>query len=392
MHREDLLHGIKHLTDPGESVRSMVAFWSPINRFVLSNLTHRPIRTILSVLAIAVEVTMVLTLVGVSYGTLDGTARRARGVGADILIRPPGSSIISLSTAPMSDKLVPLLATQPEVTMAIGTVVQPLQGLDTVTGLDLDQFSKMSGGFRFLEGRPFQNDDDILIDEFYARQKGLRAGDTLSLIGCDWHVSGVFESGKLARLCVRLPVLQQITGNPHHLSQIYLKVDNPGHAQNVINELHKVLPGYPIYTIEEFTSLLSINSLGLLRNFIGVVIAVAVIVGFIVVSMAMYTAVLERTREIGILRSVGASSSFILSLLLKETLLLALLGTCIGIAFTFLAKWSLEHIGHSGLTQETVYYWWPIAGAIAVTGALLGAVAPAFMAIRQDVTQALSYE
>src|SRR5580692_12583638 len=170
-----------------------------LNTFVLANATHRPVRTILSILAI---VTMILTLVGVSYGTLDGTARRARGVGADILIRPPGSSIISLSTAPMSDKLVPLLASQTNVTMAIGTVVQPLQGLDTVTGLDLDQFSKMSGGFRFLEGGPFQKDDDILIDEFYARQKGLRAGDTLSLLGHDWHVAGVFESGKLARICV----------------------------------------------------------------------------------------------------------------------------------------------------------------------------------------------
>ncbi len=296
----------------------MVASWSPINRFVLSNLMHRPIRTILSVLAIAVEVTMVLTLVGVSYGTLDGTARRARGVGADILIRPPGSSIITLSTAPMSDKLVPLLASQPEVAMATGTVVQPLEGLDTVTGLDLDQFSKMSGGFRFLEGGPFQKDDDILIDEFYARQKGLRAGDTLHLLNRDWHVAGVFESGKLARICIRLPVLQELTGNPHHLSQIYLKVDNPGHIQNVMDEVHKTLPGYPVYTIEEFTSLLSINSIGLLRNFIGVVIAIAVIVGFIVVSMAMYTAVLERTREIGILRSLGASSSFILSLLLKR--------------------------------------------------------------------------
>jgi putative ABC transport system permease protein len=87
------------------------------------------------------------------------------------------------------------------------------------------------------------------------------------------------------------------------------------------------------------------------------VFAIAVIVGFIVVSMAMYTAVLERTREIDILRSLGASSSFILSLLLKETLLLALVGTGIGIVFTCLTKWSLEHIGHSGLTQETVYSW-----------------------------------
>ena len=370
----------------------MVASWSSINKFVLSNLTRRPIRTILSVLAIAVEVTMILTLVGVSYGTLDGTARRARGVGADILVRPPGSSIISLSTAPMSDKMVPLLASQPNVAMAIGTVVQPLQGLDTVTGLDLDQFSKMSGGFHFLEGGPFQRDDDILIDEFYSREKNLHAGDTLSLIGHDWHVAGVFESGKLARICVRLPVLQRITGNPNHLSQVYLKVDNPAHVHDVVNGVRKMLSGYPVYTMEEFTSLLSINSVGLLRNFIGVVIAVAVIVGFIVVSMAMYTAVLERTREIGILKSLGASSSFIFSLLLKETLLLALVGTGIGIAFTYLAQWSIAHIGHSGLTQETVYVWWPIAGAIALTGAVLGTLAPAFKAIHQEVTQALSYE
>jgi putative ABC transport system permease protein len=196
------------------------------------------------------------------------------------------------------------------------------------------------------EGGPFQRDDDILIDEFYAREKTSR-GDTLNLIAHDWHVAGVFESGKLARICVRLPVLQQITGNLNHLSQIYLKADNPAHIKDVVNQLRKTLPGYPVYTMGEFTSLLTINSIGLLRNFIGVVIAVAVVVGFIVVSMAMYTAVLERTREIGILRSLGASSYFIFSALLKETLLLAIVGTGIGIVFTYLAQWSIEHIGHS---------------------------------------------
>jgi putative ABC transport system permease protein len=52
----------------------------------------------------------------------------------------------------------------------------------------------------------------------------------------------------------------------------------------------------------------------------------------------------------------------------------------------------MEHVVHSGLTHETVYLWWPIAGAIAITGALLGTVAPAVKAVRQDVTEALSYE
>jgi putative ABC transport system permease protein len=74
-----------------------------LNKLILSNLAHRPVRTILSVLAIAIEVTMILTLVGVSYGTLHATARRAQGVGADIVIRPVGSAILSLSSAPMSD-------------------------------------------------------------------------------------------------------------------------------------------------------------------------------------------------------------------------------------------------------------------------------------------------
>src|ERR1700691_710173 len=92
-----------------------------LNVFVLANVVHRPVRTVLSVLAIAVEVTMILTLVGVSYGTLDATARRARGVGADIMIRPPGSSIIGLSTAPMSDHFIPFLQKQPHVALATGT-------------------------------------------------------------------------------------------------------------------------------------------------------------------------------------------------------------------------------------------------------------------------------
>jgi putative ABC transport system permease protein len=363
-----------------------------INKLVLANLAHRPVRTILSVLAIAVEVSMILTLVDVSYGTLDGTARRARGVGADIMIRPPGSSILGLSTAPMSDKLVDFVAQRPHVALATGIAVQLLSGFDSITGLDLDRFSKMSGGFHYLQGGPFVTDQDVIVDEYYAKEKKLRFGDTVRLISHDWRVAGVFESGKLARICVRLPVLQDMMGNPHHLSQIYVKADGPEHVQEVLSDLKSKMPTYQIYTVEEFTSLLSVNSVGLLRNFIGVVIGVAVIVGFIVVFMAMYTAVLERTREIGILKAVGGSSGFILDLLLRETLLLSILGTIMGILLTYGTQLLMQHAVPASLTQETVYAWWPIAGAIAIAGALLGVIVPAIKAIHQDATEALTYE
>jgi len=363
-----------------------------INKLVLSNLGHRPVRTVLSVLAIAVEVTMILTLVGVSYGTLDGTAQRARGVGADLMIRPPGSAIIGLSTAPMSDELIAFVASQPHVALATGTAIQPLSGFDSITGLDIDPFTKMSGGFNFLEGGPFQYDQDMLVDEYYAREHKLHVGDQVKLANHVWRVAGIFESGKLARICVRLSVLQDMMGNQHRLSQIYVKTDSPDQIQAVLSDLRTKMPTYQIYSMEEFTSLLSISSVGLLRNFIGVVIGVAVIVGFIVVFMAMYTAVLERTREIGILKAVGASPWLILDLLFRETLLLSVLGTIVGILLTYVTQWLMKHAVPSSLTQETVYLWWPIAGGVAIIGALLGVVVPGIKAVRQDATEALSYE
>jgi putative ABC transport system permease protein len=363
-----------------------------LNRLVLENLRQRPVRTFLSVLAIGVEVTMILTLVGISYGTLDETARRARGVGADIVVRPPGTSVISLSSSPMNQDLLPFFMNQPQVTFATGTMIQPLSGFDTLTGIDLAQFNKLNGGFRFVKGGAFQSDDDVIVDEYYASEKKLGVGSKIKLMNHMWRVSGIFESGKLARICAQLNVLQNLTSNSRKLSQIYLKVDSPNRAQAVVNDLRDKMPEYFIYTMEEFSSLLTINSVGLLRNFIGVVIGIAVIVGFIVVSMAMYTAVLERTREIGILKALGASSGYILNLLFRETLLIAIIGTIVGIIMTYGTQWLMMHAVPASLTQETVYKWWPIAGAISVVGALLGAILPARKAVKQDVIQALSYE
>ena len=344
-------------------------------------------------LAIAVEVTMILTLVGVSHGTLDSSAERARGVGADIVVRPPGTSVMSsLSSSPLSEKYIPLLEKQPHITLATGTVIASLTFPDSITGLDFPSFEKMSGGFRYLEGGDPVNDNDMTVDRYYAQQKHLSVGSKIHLIDHDWNISGIFEGGKLARICVKLPVLQTMTGRPGYLSQIYVKLDDSKLAQQVVDDLKVKLSDDQIYTMDALTSMFSISNVGMLKDFIGVVIGVAVIVGFIVVFMAMYTAVLERTREIGILKAVGSSSAMILGILLRETFMLAIIGTVVGILFTYGAQFMMKHFSPGSLVQETVYYWWPISGAIAIVGALLGAVVPGYKAVQQDVTEALSYE
>jgi putative ABC transport system permease protein len=182
-----------------------------------------------------------------------------------------------------------------------------------------------------------------------------------------------------------------MAGRPGYLTQIYAKLDEPKYAQQVVDDLKTKLDDDQIYTMDSLVSLYSINNVGMLKDFIWVVIVISVIVGFIVVFMAMYTAVLERTREIGIIKAVGGSSALVLNILLRETLVLAVLGTLLGIVLTYGAQ-ALMKFYPGNLVQETVYYWWPITGGIAIVGALLGSIVPGYKAVRQDVTEALSYE
>jgi putative ABC transport system permease protein len=351
------------------------------------------VRTLLSILAIAVEVTMILTLVGVSHGTLDSTKNRAKAVGADIMVRPPGSSVMSsLSGAPLSDKYLGLLMQQPHVVAATGVVVQSLQFPDSIFGIDFDAFKKMNGGFHYVDGHDPVNDDDLVVDETYAQKNKLVVGSHVKLIAHVWNVCGIADDGQAARIAVKLKALQEIEGTPGHLTLIYVKLDDPARADQAAEQLRATLHDDQIYSLNALLDAYSPSNISMLRDFIDVVIFVAVVVGFIVVFMAMYTAVLERTREIGILKAVGASSGLILRILLRETVILALFGSIVGIVLTYGTQWMMKHFEPGSLVQETVYAWWPIAGAIAIAGALLGAVMPGYKAVQQDVTEALSYE
>jgi putative ABC transport system permease protein len=191
---------------------------------------------------------------------------------------------------------------------------------------------------------------------------------------------------------VKLKTLQDIAGAQGHLTVIWVKLDNSEIADQVAEQLKTPLDDDQIYSINQLMDAYSISNVGMLKDFIWVVITVATIVGFIVVFMAMYTAVLERTREIGIIKAVGGGSGLVLSILLRETLMLAVIGTLLGIVLTYGTQWAMKHSVPASLVQETVYIWWLYAGLIAVVGAMLGAIVPGYKAVQQDVTEALSYE
>ena len=361
-------------------------------KLILENMRHRPLRTILSVLLIAIPVTLILTLVGLSRGMLEESKKRTSGVGADIMVRPPGSSIITFSGAPMPQSLVKELRQQPHITQATGVIAHPVSGITSVFGVDLDEFNKMSGGFEFIEGGAFKGPDDILIDDFYAHQEKKHAGDTINVLNHDWRVAGVFASGKLARMALPISVVQDLTGNTARISFVFLKVDKPGNIDSVVAALRKRFEGYPIYSMTEYLSAISVENIPALKSFIRVVIGIGVLIGFAVVCLSMYMAVLQRTREIGILKSMGASRAYILQLIVAEAFVMGLFGTVAGIILTFGSRWLILTLVPASFQQAVVPDWWPIAGLIALFASLLGALYPGFRAARQDPIEALAYE
>lgn len=363
-----------------------------ILKLVWENVRFRPVRTLLSILLIAVPVTLILTLIGLSRGFLDDSKKRAEGVGADIIVRPPGSSLASFNGAPLPDKLVTLLSRQPHVTQATGTVVQPVGGFDTMTGIDLAAFDRMSGGFTFVDGHSFRGPNDIIIDTYYAQQRGAKVGSRLNVWNHNWNVAGIVEPGKLSHIFVPIGVLQDLTNQPGKVSQIYLKLDDPRNGGAVAAQLKKMLPNYSVYTRQEWESLISVNNIPMLSTFINVIVGIGLVIGFAVVSLSMYMAVLQRTREIGILKSLGATKGFVMGLILWEALVLGLGGTVFGILLSFVSRAVMRMIVPASLPQAIVPTWWPVAGLIAVGAALLGALYPGWLAVRQDPIEALAYE
>jgi putative ABC transport system permease protein len=173
---------------------------------------------------------------------------------------------------------------------------------------------------------------------------------------------------------------------------ILVKLDPAASLDVAVGNLKKELPGYQIYSIEEFVSQISVNNVPGLKAFIYLIIGISIIVGFLVVFLSMYTAVLERTREIGILKAMGATPGLILGILVRETVILALIGSAAGILLTYGTRWAVMNYVPGSLTQIIVPSWWPAAAGVALVGSLLGSLYPGWKAARQDAIEALAYE
>jgi putative ABC transport system permease protein len=365
------------------------------NRMILENVLHRPVRTAISIIAVALEVSMVLVVVGLTHGLLNEAAKRVEGVGADVMVQPPGSSfLLGLTSAPMTIKFGNLLSGLPHVKVVTPVLLQfnTTGGLNLIYGIDMQTFDQVSGGFAYHAGGPLKNPDDILVDDWYAKANHLTVAQTINLKNHDFHVAGIVEHGKGARLFIPLQTAEEMTASHDQANIFFVKCTDPGYTDDVAAEIRSKLPNYQVLSIREYMSLMTSNNLPALNAFIAAMIAVAIAIGFLVIFLSMYTTITERTREIGILKSLGASKGFIISIILRETALLAALGIVGGCGGAILAKKVIVEAFPTLSVDLTDARWWLIAALLALGGSLLGSFYPALRAAQLDPVDALAYE
>jgi putative ABC transport system permease protein len=364
-----------------------------MGELIARNLLHRPLRTLIGAIGIAVEVALVVLIVGLTSGLLSETAKRIEGIGADIMLQPPAASpILTFSGAPMPIKIGGKLAELKFVQSVAPVLFQfNTSGVEIVYGIDPESFRAVSGGFVFLQGHDLEGPDDILVDDVAAKVKNIKAGETFRIFEHDWRVAGIVEHGKGSRLFVPLVTLQELVGARDKASVFFLKCTRPEHTEDVMEDIRHVLPGYTVRPLKEYLSLMSSTNIPGLETFINAMIMLAISIGLLVIFLTMYTTVIERTRDIGVLKSLGANQWFVIRALLSESAALCLLGIGAGVGLSYLVRagfvWKFP-----SLTILITSGWILRASGIALMGALFGASYPAWLASRKDAVEALSYD
>ena len=351
-------------------------------------------RTGVSIVAVATEVALILLIVGLVVGISTETGERTAGVGADIMFQPPGASVfLGLNSSVMPVEVGELIAGVDgvEAVAPIVTQFNTQGGFDVVYGIEPQSFDAVSGGFRFIEGRMFQSPEEIVIDDLYAEAKGLGVGDGLVLLNHSFTVAGVVDNGKGARLYLDLAAAQEMSGNPGNVSLFFVRLDDADAVYAMQETLEERFLTYHAVPMRDLVSIMANTSLPALDAFLTLVVAVAVTIGALVIFLSMYTTISERTREIGILRSMGASKGFVVALVLQETVWLCLAGVVLGLAASFAIVAAVPSFFPT-LQLMITGEWIVRAGLLAVASGLVGAVYPSIRAAAQDPVEALAYE
>ncbi len=366
-----------------------------MDNLVLSNMTHRPARTFVSILGVAVGVLLVAFTVGLAHGVLRERGRRESEVGAEIMMRAAGTTGFGAQRFAMPVSRAEEVQRIPGVRVAC-PAAQTTDTSDTgfgmrvVDGIPFDCYSRLSG-LRVVEGRAFDRGDEAIVDTHWKEQRKAKIGDPVKLFGRDFRLVGVYEPSGGARIKIPLSTMQENAGVEGGAfgTTVFVSVVNPAEQEQVAERIHAAFPEDQLIFTRDLPELYA-SSVPALDVFIDVVVGVAAVISMLVILLAMYTTVTERTRQIGVLKSLGMSNAGVAWVIEQEALAVSVMGVLLGVVLTFAARFVVMRT--TTLTVDIEPKWLLVSLGIGLLGGTLGALYPALRAARQDPVDALSYE
>jgi len=365
-----------------------------MNNLVLANLSHRPMRTVVSVLGTAVGVLLIVFTVGLAHGMLHEHGHRDANINAEIMVR--GSGTIGLGgndawVLPLSHAQE--LATIPGVRAAV-PVGQALDksdggfGMRFLDGIPFDEYAGLTH-IHIREGVKLTGGNQIIVDPVWIKERKAHLGSTLQLFEKTFTVVGIYEPPGGARVKMPLATMQEQFSSTGRATAILVGCVDPNQQEAVAGRIKEKFPDDQLIMTRDLPELYAAG-VPALNVFLKVVIGVAASISMLVILLAMYTTVTERTRQIGVLKSLGMSKTKIAWVIEQEAIVVSLLGVIAGILFTLALRFAVMKF--TNLTVELEGRWIGVAFLVGLLGGTIGALYPAIRAARQDAVEALGYE
>lgn len=399
----------------------------------LANILHYKLRSVLSALGIGIGICMLVTLTGLTRGSLGEVADRWESVDADLIVFPRGwgDNAADKSGSGLPDRYAGLIS------RSHGDVVQhvvpvftwklKLAGQDQmVAGVDAAQWHTLTGGRALSGGRladpkgafarwieqklltraegdetvqiaeadlaaPGRSGMELVIDERLARAGRLRLGQTVEAANHRWKIVGIVPAGVMTRVFMPRRTAQFLFGSGEITKStlMFVKLRRGVDVGPAARAIQKTT-AQDVVPLGRYRGML-IEKFGVMFVYVDIVNVIALIIAFLFIMIMLHTMVLQRRRDIAILKANGASDGFLVRQVLAESALLTGAGVVAGIAMSFAAGWLIETV-RPLLTVTITWHWVGIAAGSAAIGAMASAAYPAWQATRVDMIAALTLE
>jgi ABC-type antimicrobial peptide transport system permease subunit len=246
------------------------------------------------------------------------------------------------------------------------------------------------------EGRLIESRRECLLGFRAAQSSDRGVGDRISMLGTTFTIVGIVETGSMLEdngAIIQLREAQQLLNKPNQVMAMQVKLRNPEQTDELIAAFSAEYPRLLFSKSSEFTE--NLPDMQSMDQVTGGIFAMTVIVGAIALMNTMIMSVIERTREIGVLRAVGWSRNLVLKQVFAESLVLTLVSGLVGITAAYGLIRLMANTPSVGLYRDmfiiTAHVVWQVLAVCLILGAV-GGLYPAWRATRVSPVEALRYE